>query len=83
MCNTAAHLVDRVIPDVPVRQWVLSVPFNLRFVLAGRAEVSTPLTRIFMEETLRFYREPTLSSFAYLGGVALGGAVSNDCQCTP
>jgi len=27
--QTAAHLVDHVIPNVPVRQWVLSLPFQL------------------------------------------------------
>ena len=27
MSETAAHVVDRVLPSVPVRQWVLSVPF--------------------------------------------------------
>jgi hypothetical protein len=27
MANTAAHLVDRVLPDVPVRQFVLSLPY--------------------------------------------------------
>ena len=31
MADTAAHLVDRVLPGVPVRQWVLSLPFALRF----------------------------------------------------
>ena len=30
MAQTAAHLVDRVFPHVPVRQWVLSVPKRLR-----------------------------------------------------
>jgi len=34
MADTAAHLVDRVIPEVPVRQWVLSVPLALRYRLA-------------------------------------------------
>jgi hypothetical protein len=34
MADTAAHLVDRVFPEVPVRQWVLSVPFALRYRLA-------------------------------------------------
>src|SRR4051794_944361 len=24
MCGTAAHLVDHVLPDVPMRQWVLT-----------------------------------------------------------
>jgi hypothetical protein len=27
MADTAAHLVDRVLPRVPIRQWVLSLPF--------------------------------------------------------
>jgi hypothetical protein len=34
MSDTAAHLVDRVVPDVPVRQWVLTFPFPLRRLLA-------------------------------------------------
>jgi hypothetical protein len=31
MADTAAHLVDRVLPRVPVRQWVLSLPYTLRY----------------------------------------------------
>jgi len=34
MSDTAARLVDRVLPDVRLRQWVLSVLFELRIVLA-------------------------------------------------
>ena len=34
MAETAAHLVDHVFPIVPVRQWVLSIPFVLRYRLA-------------------------------------------------
>jgi hypothetical protein len=34
MADTAAHLVDRVFPDVPVRQWVLTLPYILRFRMA-------------------------------------------------
>ncbi len=32
--DTAAWLVDRVIPDVPTRQWVLSVPHLIRHLCA-------------------------------------------------
>ena len=39
MADTAAHLVDRVLPDVPVRQWVLSVPHALRYRLAYDAKL--------------------------------------------
>ncbi len=34
MAERAAHLVDHVLPDVPIRQWVLSVPHHLRYLLA-------------------------------------------------
>ena len=33
MVETAAHLADHVIPRLPVRQWVLSVPKRLRYHL--------------------------------------------------
>jgi len=42
--QTGAHLVDHVIPQVPVRQWVLSRPIPLRVLLATQPEVVTPLT---------------------------------------
>jgi hypothetical protein len=31
MTQTAAHLVAQVIPWVPTRQWVVSVPLPLRY----------------------------------------------------
>jgi len=34
MSDTAARLVERVLPVAPYRQWVLTVPFALRFRLA-------------------------------------------------
>src|SRR3954464_14987543 len=33
MSDFAAHLVDRVIPRCPVRQWVLTVPYSLRAMM--------------------------------------------------
>jgi hypothetical protein len=39
--QTAAHLVDHVIPHVPVRQWVLSPPMPLRVLLAAQSEIVT------------------------------------------
>ena len=50
MAQTAAHLVDHVIPPVPVRQWVISVPKRLRGFLADRPAAVAALTRIFIEE---------------------------------
>ena len=34
MAETAALLADEVLPERPLRQWVLSLPFALRFLLA-------------------------------------------------
>jgi hypothetical protein len=48
MADTAAHLVDRVLPRVPVRQWVLTLPFGLRFRLAYDAALTTEILRLFI-----------------------------------
>ena len=46
MAESAAYLVDQVIPRVPVRQWVLSFPIPLRILFAAHPELLTPVLRI-------------------------------------
>jgi Transposase zinc-binding domain/Putative transposase len=46
MAQTAAHLVDQLIPRAPVRQWVLSFPIGLRSLLAAHPELLAPALRI-------------------------------------
>ncbi len=46
MAETAALLVDKVLPQQPVRQWVLSLPFALRYLLATRPEIITQVLGI-------------------------------------
>jgi len=46
MSQTVAHLVDHVIPHVPVRQWVLSLPIPLRVLLAAQPELVTPVLQV-------------------------------------
>jgi hypothetical protein len=53
MAQTAAHLADHVIPPVPVRQWVISVPKRLRGFLADRPAAVAVLTKIFLDEIER------------------------------
>ena len=53
MADTAAHLVDRVLPRVPVRQWVLSLPFGLRYRLAYDRELTAEVLRIFVRAVFR------------------------------
>ena len=41
MADTAAHLVEHVLPEQPIRQWVLSFSYPLRFLFATRPAVPT------------------------------------------
>ena len=39
MVESAAHLVDEVLPTQPMRQWVLSVPYPLRLLFAREPKI--------------------------------------------
>jgi hypothetical protein len=49
MSETAAERVTRVVPEVPVRQWVLSLPWALRLPVARDSTLLTKVARIFFE----------------------------------
>ena len=53
MAQTAAHLIDHVIPPVPVRRWVISVLKRSRCFLADRPNAVAALTNVFVEEIER------------------------------
>jgi hypothetical protein len=38
MAETATLLTDEVFPDVPLRQWVISFPFPLRYLFAAHPQ---------------------------------------------
>ena len=46
MTDSAALLVDEILPYQPMRQWVLSVPFPLRFLFASNPKVMTKVLSI-------------------------------------
>src|SRR5712691_5962169 len=46
MAQTAAHLVERVIPWVPTRQWVVSVPMPLRYWMASSRDLTATVHTI-------------------------------------
>jgi hypothetical protein len=50
MSDAAAHLVDRVLPAVPVRQWVLG---GLLYAASPRVDWATLLRRSFEVDVLR------------------------------
>jgi ribosomal protein S27E len=57
MAGLAAHLVDSVFPLVPVRQWVLSLPFLLRYRLAWNHDLARKVLRIFWRALERYQRK--------------------------
>jgi len=73
MTERAAHLLDHVFPDVPVRQWVLSLPYRLRYQLAWNHDLCRRIVAVFLHAVLGFLR-----ARARDGGVAdgRGGAVA-------
>jgi Transposase zinc-binding domain/Putative transposase len=48
MADTAAHLVDCVLPEVPIRQWVLTLPYPLRYRCAYDAGLTSQVLRAFL-----------------------------------
>jgi len=53
MSQTSAQRVDHVIPHVPVRQWVLSLPIPLRLLLAAQPELVTPVLQVVQRVVTR------------------------------
>ena len=52
MAERAAHLVDHVFPEAPVRQWVLSLPHRLRYVLAWDHVLCRAVAGVFVRAVL-------------------------------
>ena len=55
MAEVAAHLVDHVFPEVPVRQWVLSLPNRVRYLLARHPALCREVRGIFVRAVHSFY----------------------------
>jgi hypothetical protein len=73
MAERAAHLVDHVFPVVPVRQWVLSLPHRLRYVLAWDHALCRAVTGVFVRAVLGLLRRRARQQDAPDGR---GGAVA-------
>jgi len=53
MSQTAAQLVDHLIPRVPVRQSLLSLPIVLRLLLAAQPQLVTPVRPVVQRVLMR------------------------------
>jgi hypothetical protein len=55
MAQTAAHLVECVIPWVPTRQWVVSVPMALRYWMAASQDLTAQVHTIIRTTIGQYY----------------------------
>ena len=57
MAETAAHVVDRLLPESRYRQWVLTVPKWLRLRLAREASFASWVNRLIVQAIARWQRD--------------------------
>ena len=82
MADSAALLVDEILPHQPMRQWVLSVPFPLRFLFASNPKAMTGALGIVYRaiSTHLAHKAGFAKSVAQTGAVTLiqrfGGALN-------
>lgn len=57
MSDCAAHLVDEVLPEAPMRQWVCSLPWQLRCAMGYDAKLCTAVLAEFMRALRRSLRQ--------------------------
>ena len=57
MNEVAHHLVDSVLPHVPVRQWVLSLPFSVRYLLSYNPALVTKVLSVFLRVISNWYEK--------------------------
>ena len=56
MTDTACHLRERVLPEVPLRQWVCSLPWELRLAVGYDGALCSKVVGAFVQEVQRSYR---------------------------
>jgi len=56
MAERAAHLTDRVLPAAPLRQWVLTVPHRLRYLMAWDHRLCRAVLGVYLRALLGWYR---------------------------
>lgn len=57
MNELAFHLDDHVVPLAPVRQFVLTLPMQLRFLVAKNARLLSAVRRVFVQTVSTFYKQ--------------------------
>ena len=88
MTERAAHLVDAVLPWVPVRQWVLTVPYRLRYQMAWNHGLSRAVLRVYTRVLRDVYTRGARARGIDGGQTGMvtalqraGGALNTNCRC--
>ena len=63
MACEAAHLLDHVLPSIPLRQWVLTVPPPLCYFLAYDASLCSVVLGCFMQALFGYLRRTAKREF--------------------
>ena len=57
MNDVALNLVERVLPQVPIRQWVCSLPWQLRYLLGYDRVLCAAVLQAFVTELMGSYKK--------------------------
>ena len=82
----ALTLVDHVLPEVPIRQFVLTMPFPLRFPLAFDGKLLGQVLRIFTDTVAANYRKRMADRGivdGQYGAVTVIQRANSDLRCNP
>ena len=86
MAQTSANFLDHVLPKVPLRQWVLTLPHALRARLAYDGPLLRAVVRLFTDTVLGWYRrrmEIAVAPDGRGGAITVVQRTSSDLRCNP
>ena len=79
MVDVATHLCEQVIGDVPVRQWVITVPPPLRYLLAYDTRLLATLMRVFVRAVFAHLRHVARRELS----LPKGARIESGAVCVP
>jgi hypothetical protein len=69
MNDEAGHIIKNVIPEITTRQWVLSFPYKIRYVLSHNQKLSNELLKIFIRTIESYQRKRIKNKNAKIGAI--------------
>lgn len=57
MNEASHHLMENVLPEIPMRQWVLSIPFHFRPIIANDSKLISLVGNVFIRSVNRWLRQ--------------------------